>query len=47
LTGDHVVLAISKELILSNVLDLCVHILMLCINCSLNNRNCRYYEEKV
>jgi hypothetical protein len=36
-----------KSLILNNVLQICVGILMLCINCFLNNRNCRYYEKKV
>ena len=47
LTGNHVVLAIINKLILNNVLQFCVGILMLCINCYLNNRNCRYYQKKV
>ena len=47
LTGYHVVLAIINTLILNNVLQFCVGILMLWINCFLNNRNCRYYEKKV
>jgi hypothetical protein len=45
--ADHVVLAISNQLILNNVLQFCGGILMLCINCLLNNRNYRYYEKKV
>ena len=46
-TGDHVVLTISNKLILNNVLQICVGILMLCINWFLKNRNCRYYEKNV
>ena len=39
--------AISNQLILNSVLQFCVGILMLCMNCFLNKRNCRYYEKKV